>query len=173
MTCQAEWVQTDSRVVAECSLKPLERVGLWFEHVKLDGTSPLRLGAAEYLPGPLAFVSSDIDHDRAIVQIEVVEELRVPTSGTEEPIHGRPIVMSFEHCSFVGPECTRSTPPPGCHGTQESSLDHVLVHAPRSLLGRRDRLFRAATREEVPWSEHVEGILDWRRGRCWRHATEL
>src|SRR5262245_5416451 len=36
-TCQTECVQMGSRVVAKCSLKPLERVGLWFEHVKLDG----------------------------------------------------------------------------------------------------------------------------------------
>jgi hypothetical protein len=35
--------------------------------VKLDGTSPLRLGAGGYLLGPLAFVSSDIDHDRVVV----------------------------------------------------------------------------------------------------------
>jgi hypothetical protein len=57
----------DSRIVAKCSLKPFERVGLGFEHVKLDGTSPLRLGAGGYLLGPLAFVSSDIDHDRVVV----------------------------------------------------------------------------------------------------------
>jgi hypothetical protein len=57
----------DPRVVAKCSLKPFERVGLRFEHVKFDGTSVVHLGAGGYLLGPLAFVSSDIDHDRVVV----------------------------------------------------------------------------------------------------------